>query len=267
MNTLTLALCQLRPVPGHPEENAEKICSVLRSAAGKSAQLLLLPECSATGYDVAHAAELAILADSAALETVRRTARELNVACCFGYFERDGQNRYITQEIAGGGAALRYRKTHLGERERAVFTPGDALPLTEVFGVRAGVQLCWESHIPDISTVYRRGGAELLLFPYASGMSGTACKERFSVHLPARASDNGCFAAACNLLLPGEGKGGGMAVYGPKGRELAACWSDREELMTVTLSGTLPRENAHQDMHSISYFDRRREELFNRQEL
>ena len=113
-----------------------------------------------------------------------------------------------------------------GFREKAVFTPGDEFPVT-AGSIKAGMQLCWESHIPEISGLERGRGAELLLVPYASAMSGARCEENWSVHLPARASDNGAFLLACNLLFPPKAEGapptgGGLAAYDPKGRRIAA---------------------------------------------
>ena len=108
-------------------------------------------------------------------------------------------------------------------------------------------------------------GAELLLMPYASAMSGERCRAHWTVHLPARASDNGAFVAACNLPFPaknGVPRGGGMAVFDPKGSSIASYYGAEEHTLLCTLSGPLPRELPPGDMHHISYFDRKRTELF-----
>lgn len=263
MRTITIALVQLLPADD-PVRNAETICRHLRAAAAQGAALALFPECSLTGYGVENARALALEPDGEPVKTVEKECYVNSIAACFGYIERGERGLFITQELFDGAAAVRYRKTHLGSRERTVFRAGDGFPMGDR-PVKTGMQLCWESHIPEISALERGRGAELLLVPYASAMSAERCRENWLVHLPARASDNGAFVAACNLLFPpkdGAPRGGGMAVFDPKGRCTASCFGTDEHMLLCTLSGPLPRELPEGDMHAISYFDRKRKDLF-----
>lgn len=255
-----MALAQTRPVPGDLRANAEKISAYIREAAEKGADLVMFAECSLTGYAPERAAELAVNADDEVLCGLRTLSADLDIALCIGYMERAEGAFFIAQELFCGGKSTVYRKTHLGTKEALFFSAGSAFPMADS-PVITGMQLCWESHIPQISAVYREQGVQLLLFPYASGMSGDRCMENWSVHLPARASDNGCFAAACNLLLPGRAPGGGMAVWDAKGRITARYSGTDERLMLCDIGGLLPRET-EESMHDISYFDRVRKDLF-----
>ena len=263
MRTITLALGQF--LPGNdPARNAAAICRMLRDAAARGAELMLFPECCLTGYSVEHAAALAVGRTSDPVRSVEAECSAGSVAACFGYLERTEAGLTITQELFDGEKGTIYRKTHLGSRETAVFLAGDVFPQAEK-PLNIGMQLCWESHIPEISALERSRGAELLLVPYASAMSGELCRKHWSVHLPARASDNGAFVAACNLPFPaknGASRGGGMAVFDPKGECIASYFGTEEHTLLCTLSGPLPRELPPGDMHSISYFDRKRTELF-----
>ena len=263
MRTITMALGQFLP-GDDPGENAAAICRMLRTAAAGGAEIALFPECCLTGYGVERAEALAVKRTSDPVRAVEAECRDAGVAACFGYIERTDGGLSITQELFDGGEATIYRKTHLGSREAAVFQAGDVFPVAET-PLKTGMQLCWESHIPEISALERSRGAQLLLMPYASAMSGEQCRRRWMVHLPARASDNGAFVAACNLPFPakdGVPRGGGMAVFDPKGECIAAYYGTEEHLLLCTLSGPLPRELPPGDMHHISYFDRKRTELF-----
>ena len=263
MRTVTIALCQFLP-GGDAGQNAAAICRMMRDAAARGAALALFPECSLTGYSVERAAALALRRTSEPVQAVEAQCRESGIAACFGYLERVDGGLAITQELYAGGQATYYRKTHLGTREAAVFQAGNDFPVAEA-PLKTGMQLCWESHIPEISALYRGRGAEVLLVPYASAMSGETCRQNWMVHLPARASDNGVFVAACNLPFPAENgavRGGGMAVCDPKGRCIAEYYGTEEQMLLCTLSGPLPRELPPGDMHTISYFDRKRTELF-----
>lgn len=263
MEKLKLAVVMMMPSSG-----ADKTVDLMREAASAGAELILFPECSLTGYEPDRAAELAVGSDDCeSTVKVRKTADELGVAVCFGYMERSGDKIYITHELYSDGKSVKYRKTHLGSHEKDVFSEGDSFPMVEVGvngrTVSVGMQLCWESHIPEICGTYREKGAEVLLFPYASGMSGEKCRENWMVHLPARASDNGCFIAACNLLMDrGDIKGGGALILDPKGKVIAEDFSSGESIVYAEIGGSLPRELPDGDMHNISYFDWVRRELF-----
>ena len=171
MRILTIALAQICPVPGNPDANAEKIISIMQEAADKGAELIVFPECSLTGYAPDRAAELALRPGCGPLPVIEERSLDLGTAVCFGYMEKLADKLYISQELYYNGERTVYRKTHPGSKEALFFEPGNHFPAAPS-PVRCGMQLCWESHIPEISSEYRRLGAELLLFPYASGMSG-----------------------------------------------------------------------------------------------
>ncbi|MCR5010495.1 MAG: hypothetical protein K6A91_06125 [Clostridia bacterium] len=289
MKGIRIALAQICPVPRDASANAEKIKAYMKDAADGGAALAVFPECSLTGYAPDRAAELALSIGDGPVSDVESAAEKLGIAVCFGFMEKLGDKFYISQELYCGGERTIYRKTHPGSREALYFEAGNEFPVSRG-PVDCGMQLCWESHIPEISAEYRKQGAQLLLFPYASGISGERCKENWQVHLPARASDNGCFAAACNLLtkapenadncssLAGSTgsktsedlRGGGLAVWDPKGRLIAQYFGTEEMLLTAEIGGELPRERflkeqqglAEHDMHTLSYFDLKRGELF-----
>ncbi len=270
------------------QENLAKISQYAREAARKGACLLLTPEASLTGYFPRETGNLSIEADSEPVRSAIALAEETGLIISFGFMERaalqpeDGDSRtsfFMTQVISDGKQTQLYRKTHLGCLERGVFSPGNELPVYEAEAAVIGTHLCWESHIPDIGTVFRRKNAELFLVPYASGMSGEDCRGVWSRHLPARAWDNGVYVAACNALrfrqasLPPADRdrkdssqaviGGGCAVYDPKGRLIASDFSLEEKLLICDLSADeLQRNYPKNDMWHISYFDRRRPELY-----
>ena len=271
-----------------PQENLIKITRYAKEAAEKGANILLTPEASLTGYFVREKEALSIEADSQPVMSVIDLAREISLIISFGFMEiavslsaDDGGKAafYMTQLITDGTQTQVYRKTHLGCLERGVLSRGDELPVYETDSAVIGTHLCWESHIPDIGTVFRRKGAEIFLVPYASGMSGEDCRNVWSRHLPARAWDNGVYVVACNALRykrpysaaadrdpsgpQQEVIGGGCAVYDPKGILIASDFSLEEKLLICDLSPDgLQRNYPDNDMRHISYYDHRRPELY-----
>ena len=261
MKDFDLALIQFCPRPGGISGNLDVILGSLEREADRGAGIISFPECSLTGYTVENASVSAVFADDGAIRRIREAASERGVIASFGFLEKEGEKLFISHMITGPAGTVVYRKTHLGSREMKVFESGDELIMYCSEEIRIGVCLCWESHIPEIASVYRSRGAQLMLVPYASGMKGERCRELWMKHLPARASDNGMFVAACNGLRLRDGTAaGGIAVFDPKG-ELCAGSFEGESVVNCRIGGTLPREGT-EDMRHISYFDHRRPELY-----
>ena len=260
MRHMRIGVVQMMPHLGDASANIAAMRGFMERAAAEGCDLACFPEACITGYSTAQASEVALAADDARLSELEGCAYELGIAVSYGYIERYDGELHIAHVVSGREGHLVYRKTHLGSRERGVFAMGNELPVAVVDGVCVGVQLCWEANIPDITTVYRTKGAELVLMPYASGASGARRRETWERVLPARASDNGIYVAACNLL--GKSGGGGIAVFDPKGRVLASHYEPGEALVVCDFFSELPRNGSGDDMHNISYFDRRRPELY-----
>ena len=266
MKELVVGAVQMESPVGEVRANADRMCGWMDKAAREGAQLVVFPECCLTGYSTACAEKAAILADDDVTVELEQHARELSIAVGYGYMERCTTDKpYVTYVVAGPEGRLVYRKTHLGSREQQAFAAGDELPAACIAGVRIGVQLCWEAHIPDITTTLRAKGAELVLMPHAVGIDYARRMELWSRCLPARAYDNGLFVVACNALRrEGEGAivGGGIVAYSPDGELITASGSAEEEMLLVHVGGVLPRDNSNDGMRGVSYFDRRRPELY-----
>ncbi len=283
---LKVATAQIESTLGQVGGNLETHVRWIERAAREGADLVFFPECSLTGYGTEHAREHAISIDDEAVRAVESCAREEGIAAGFGFIERavgggaargesrgvdalgsskQGCDLFITYEIAGGDERLAYRKTHLGSHEHEVFVAGDELPVAHVAGTCVGVQLCWEAHIPDIASTLRAKGAQLVICPHAGGLGGTRRIESWDRYLAARALDNGMYVMACNALrrnADGLLTGGGMAAYGPDGVRIAAEASTEEGMLLVDMESPLPRDLPDDGMRHISYFDRRRPELY-----
>ena len=284
---LKVAAVQIESALGQVGHNLEKHAQWVERAAREGADLVFFPECSLTGYGTEQARENAIGRDDRAVRAVEGYARERGVAVGFGFIEQESSKDdegyaesragdasaspersgklFITYEVAHGAERLIYRKTHLGSRERKVFAAGDELPVAHVADTCVGAQLCWEAHIPDIAATLRAKGAQLVICPHAGGLGGQRRVESWDRYLAARALDNGMYVVACNAVrydADDRPCGGGMAAYGPDGVRIACDVSAEEGMLVVDASGVLPRDLPDDSMHAISYFDRRRPELY-----
>jgi N-carbamoylputrescine amidase len=163
-----------------------------------------------------------------------------------GLLER-GENGivYNTQVVvAPGGILGHYRKTHVPTSEIGTWSCGGALPVFRHPKAVFGMEICYDSHFPEVSTALAERGAEVLFLPHASGGTETAQekKARWLRYMPARAYDNAVFAAVCNQVGDnGAGRtfAGVSFICDPTGKVVAeAKSSDCEEMVIADLKAS-----------------------------
>ena len=180
MRNVTAAAIQMSCDP-EVEKNLQKAEDMIRQAAEKGAQVILLPElferpyfCQEKRYDYY---EYALpVQDNPAVAMGRRLARELDVVLPISFYERDGNVLYnsIAFVDAGGELLGIYRKTHIPcdhfYQEKFYFTPGNTG--FRVFGTRfgtIGAGICWDQWFPETARAMAIKGAEMILYPTAIG--------------------------------------------------------------------------------------------------
>ncbi|HYK99939.1 MAG TPA: N-carbamoylputrescine amidase [Steroidobacteraceae bacterium] len=154
---------------------------LVREAAARGAQVILLPELFETPYfcieqDARHLALAHPVGEDPAVRHFGALARELAVVLPVSFFERAGQACFNSVAIldADGSNLGVYRKSHIpngpGYQEKNYFAPGDTgFRVWNTRFARLGVGICWDQWFPESARVMALLGAELLLFPTAIG--------------------------------------------------------------------------------------------------
>lgn len=242
VESLRIAMVTMHSKPGAVDRNLDRMEEFADRAAQEGVEIVCFPELSVTGYALENPEELC--SDGGydrAVDRVSRMAEGLGVTILAGIIEaaRPGKP-YISQMVIGpAGLVGVYRKTHLSPSEKAAYRHGDRLGSFCMEKRVFGIELCYESHFPEISTVLALSGAQILFLPHASPR-GTAQEklESWLRHLTARAFDNAVFIAACNQV--GNGPAGltfpGVSVIlGPDGRVMDQYVGGDEHLLVATL--------------------------------
>lgn len=156
-------------------------------AAQRGCSVICFPECYLTGYRLDKAVCNAISLNAPALQQVSKIATENAIDILIGFMEKSDDSFYITHGLfRKDGTWDYYRKTHLGQREKEFFSPGDelkVLPLTD--GTKIGIALCVETHYPDITQTLALRGAEVVFAPHAvPRISGTEKKSGANISRP-----------------------------------------------------------------------------------
>jgi len=171
MRALLAALCCPK---GDVAGNLAAHLRLLTGAAAAGCDLAVFPEMSLTGSvdPVAHPERLITLGHPA-VTALAQASGETGVGACFGLAERSRNGEpHITQVFAAAGRLLgTQRKRHLGEGEEA-FTAASRAAVFEHAGATLGVAICAEAGFDGPFDAAAAGGAGLMLFPAAPGLSG-----------------------------------------------------------------------------------------------
>ena len=180
MRNVTVAAIQMS-VPDTPEKSIEKADRLVREAASKGADVILLPElfenryfCQERRYD---SYRLALPVDeNPAVRHFRGVAAQLGVVLPVSFYEQDGNVLYnsIAMIDADGSLMGVYRKTHIPDdhfyQEKFYFTPGGTgFKVWDTRFGKIGVGICWDQWFPEAARCMALMGAELLLYPTAIG--------------------------------------------------------------------------------------------------
>ena len=163
------------------EGNIARAERLVREAATRGAQIILLPELFETPYfcieqDARHLALARPTAENRAVQHFAAIARELGVVLPISFFERAGRAYFNSIAIldADGTNLGVYRKSHIpngpGYQEKNYFSPGDSgFRVWETRFARIGVGICWDQWFPETARAMALTGAELFFFPTAIG--------------------------------------------------------------------------------------------------
>ena len=161
--------------------NIAKADALVREAARRGAQIILLPELFETPYfcieqDARHLKLARAADDNPAVRHFRAVARELGLVLPISFFERAGPAYFNSIAIldADGAQLGIYRKSHIpngpGYQEKNYFSPGDTgFKVWQTRFARIGVGICWDQWFPEAARAMALAGAEMLLYPTAIG--------------------------------------------------------------------------------------------------
>jgi 5-aminopentanamidase len=201
-----LACCQLRLRVGEPAENRAAGLAAAQAAAADGAAIVVLPELSASGYvfrDAAEARALSEPVDGPTAAGWTELAKRSGITIVGGICERGADGLlYNTALVADAeGVRVSYRKAHLWDAEKLVFTPGAAPPpVIEIAGTSLAVMVCYDLEFPEWVRLAALAGARLLCgpanWPAARRPEGERPGE--VIRAQAAASTNRMFVAVCD---------------------------------------------------------------------
>jgi predicted amidohydrolase len=226
-----IACCQLALRIGESEVNRRAGLAAASAAAADGASIVVLPELSASGYvfrDEAEARTLAEAADGPTAAGWAHLARQRGVTVVGGICELGDDGLVYNTALVVDSAGLRatYRKAHLWDAEKLVFTPGSGPPpVVDTAGTRLAVVICYDLEFPEWVRLPALTGAQLLCVPANWPAQPHPVGERPMdvVRAQAAAAVNRMFIAVCDRVGVERGVDwvGGSVIIDPGGWPLA----------------------------------------------
>jgi N-carbamoylputrescine amidase len=256
MRTITVAATQFA-CSWDARANIDKAKSLVRTAAGKGANVVLLQELFETPYfcqdQLADHFGLARPFEGHPLiAEMSQLAKELGVALPVSFFERAGRAHFNSLAMidADGQVLGLYRKSHIpdgpGYQEKFYFTPGDTgfKVWQTKFGV-LGCGICWDQWFPEGARAMALMGAEVLLYPTAIGSEPPPAppvdsRDHWRRVMQGHAGANYVPLIASNRIGVEKGQAGEMTFYGssfiagPTGEIVAELGRAEEGVVTAS---------------------------------
>jgi predicted amidohydrolase len=239
---------QYEPQFGEVAKNLDAVAAALEQA---EADLIVLPELFASGYQFVSQDEVMQLAepvpDGPTTRRLGEIAKRRRMVIVAGLPERAGAACYNSAVVVGPSGFIGcYRKTHLFFEETLFFTPGDTgFQVWDIGLAKIGVMICFDWYYPEAARTLALKGAEIICHP--SNLVLPNCPDS----MPVRCLENQVFAITCNRT-GSEARGGkdqltfigNSEVVAPRGAILHRASRDQEELCIVEIDPADARNKA-----------------------
>lgn len=211
-----VAVLQKRAVNKQAKKNLEVILASMKESAENGADLLLLPECFLTGYDLPITQEEALAEDSEYIQEVCRLAKIHGIGLVLTSFIKGSVLPQNTAFVIDkqGNVLMKYAKVHTCDfADESMVESGTEFKICDFDGIKIGIMICYDREYPESARILMMKGAEIILVPNDCG----SMQPRIQA-LSTRAYENMVGVAMANP--PGENAGMSCA-FSP------ICW-DRE---------------------------------------
>ena len=262
---MKIGFVQNKPAFGEVQEIIDHIEKLLY---GHNADLFVLPELFATGYQFKNREETLSLAEQIPEGITTRLlidiSRKKNASIIAGLVESEKSKLYNSAVVVGPeGYIGKYRKIHLFDTEKSCFDSGN-LPLRtfDIASAKVGVMICFDWRFPETARRLALIGAEIIAHP--SNLVLAHCPQAMIT----RCLENHVFAVTADRVgaenrITGETLKfiGKSQIIDPSGNILVRASETEEEIQVVEID--LQKARNKQLTANNHIFQDRREGFYN----
>lgn len=197
------------------DQNTDTIITNMEAAVGNHADLLLLPECFITGYELPIDNQDALTDDSTYIQKLCSASRQLHIGVVATTLtqgtDRPQNSAYLISK--DGQILMKYSKVHTCDfADENCLESGSEFKVCDFHGVKIGIMICYDREYPESARILMLKGAEIILVPNDCG----AMKPRIQA-LSTRAYENMTGVVMAN---PNGENCGNSCAYSP------ICWDE-----------------------------------------
>lgn len=162
---------QLSPAIAELDANLAAVTAAIRDSVGAGARVVVVPELATSGYmfhSIEEARSVAITSAHPVFAEWAAAVAEVDGVAIGGFVELgdDGQLYNSAAVVDALGVLAVYRKVHLWDKEKMIFTPGSAEPPVVDTPIGAlGILICFDLEFPEFPRSLALRGAELIVAP------------------------------------------------------------------------------------------------------
>jgi predicted amidohydrolase len=255
---------QYNPVFGKKEENLKNVLSAVSNA---DADIIVLPEFFATGYQFVSNEEVAELSEQIpegkTTGCLAEFSRQKGSYVVAGLPERDGDTFFNSAVFIGPDGFIGvYRKTHLFFEEKLYFNSGDTgFKVWDTKIGRIGIMICFDWFFPESMRELALMGADIVAHP--SNLILPYCPKA----MPVRCLENRVYAITANRIGEESRKQGQILKFigqsqitSPEGKILIRAPENEEALLIGEINPEMARNKNLNSLNNI--FDDRRPEIY-----
>ena len=213
--TFKIAILQKRAINAQIDKNVESIMATMKEAAENKADILLLPECFITGYDLPMTYEKSITDDDVSIAKICEKAKEYRIGVVLTAFTKGNKQPQNSAFVINksGKVLMKYSKVHTCDfADEKTVESGKEFKVCDFEGIQLGSMICYDREYPESARVLMLKGAEVILVPNDCG----SMRPRIQA-LSTRAYENMVAVAMAN---PNGENAGCSCAYSP------ICWDE-----------------------------------------
>ena len=261
------------------ESNIDKATNLIKKAANKGANIILLQELFQTPYFcIQYDEDIFKLAqnyeNNKILNQMAELAKKLKVVLPISFFEKDNNAYFNSIAVinSDGNILGKYRKSHIpdgaGYLEKYYFNPGNTgFKVWDTNFGKIGIGICWDQWFPEAARIMALKGAEVLFYPTAIGdeiMSEYDSSGAWQRVMQGHAAANIMPVVASNRIGSESVKGQVNGFYGKSficdrsGKIVSEASKDKEEIILADID----TEDDHLFRRNWGLFRDRRIDLY-----
>ncbi|QPC82704.1 carbon-nitrogen hydrolase family protein [Phototrophicus methaneseepsis] len=234
MREITVAIVQMKPELGEPEDNLVKMSEMIsRIASQQKVDLIVFPELITSGNELGvRFTDIAQRVPGPTVNLIAQRANDFGIYIAFGMVTKEKVESvlYNSAILVGPDGELveQYNKVHLRGEERMAFREGFKLPVAETEIGSIGLVIGYDLAYPEVTRSLSLEGADMVC---VLANWETANIDEWKTYMRARAYENSIFMIGANRV--GEDVtlnfGGESLVVGPRGEIFASLEDETDE--------------------------------------